>query len=208
MPAATVQPSPPAVAKLRRPVAPLLQNSQHFGKPPFIGPKPIPPLLSLGNNCDLNSVRHTCCPSFSKIPSNSVNNPSQCQNPYSFNLAKNAITIRPGTILTQSSVWLTTLASSYLVQVPRIHQLPKGNLFAHYDQRHWSKTSNSEAHDALAVSGVAYTLGNFGRLHCLCLYRLSGVQRYYARLLQLQAPQERHHRAYYGSSQPPIVDEE
>ena len=98
MPAATVQPSPPAVAKLRQPVAPLLQNSQHFGKPPFISPKPLPPLLSLGNNCDLNSVRHTCCPSFSKILNNSVNNPSQCQNPYSFNLAKNAITIRPGTI--------------------------------------------------------------------------------------------------------------
>ena len=64
---------------------------------PSSAQNPLPPLLSLGNNCDLNSVRHTCCPSFSKILNNLVNNPSQCQNPYSFNLVTNAITIRPGT---------------------------------------------------------------------------------------------------------------
>jgi CheY-like chemotaxis protein len=44
----------------RRPVVPLLQNSQQFGKQPFITPESIQP--EFGNECDRNYARHGYLP--------------------------------------------------------------------------------------------------------------------------------------------------
>ena len=60
-----------------------LQNSQEFGKRAF----------KSQNSYSVSSARHT----FSKILENSGNNPLASQNPYGFNLAKLATTIRSGT---------------------------------------------------------------------------------------------------------------